>query len=99
VTGPEYASTKYAPSDESEFLPGRAERLDWAQEQKNPFATPEGVEQGSALFQTHCTYCHGGKVPAVAQWTKQGLLQPEMAGEPITRAGAYTFSPCHSRWI
>jgi putative heme-binding domain-containing protein len=27
--------------------------------QTNPFDTPEGVEQGKALFQIHCTYCHG----------------------------------------
>jgi putative heme-binding domain-containing protein len=35
-----------------------------AQDQKpraNPFDTPEGITQGSALFQTHCTYCHGAK--------------------------------------
>lgn len=25
----------------------------------NPFATAEGTAQGAALFQTHCTYCHG----------------------------------------
>ena len=32
--------------------------LGWAQ-QKNPFDTPGGVEQGGALFQVHCAYCHG----------------------------------------
>lgn len=32
-----------------------------AQEQKNPFDTPEGLEQGTALFQTHCSYCHGSR--------------------------------------
>src|SRR5215813_6329603 len=25
----------------------------------NPFSTPEGLVQGRALFQTHCSYCHG----------------------------------------
>src|SRR2546429_3214998 len=30
-------------------------------DQANPFDTPEGVQQGSALFQTHCTYCHGAR--------------------------------------
>src|SRR3979490_968334 len=35
----------------------------WAQEQKltNPLDTPEGAEQGNALFQTHCSYCHGAR--------------------------------------
>jgi cytochrome c oxidase cbb3-type subunit 3 len=32
-----------------------------AQAQINPFDTPQGVEQGGALFQTHCTYCHGAR--------------------------------------
>jgi cytochrome c oxidase cbb3-type subunit 3 len=35
-----------------------------AQEPKprtNPFNTPEGAVEGSALFQTHCTYCHGAR--------------------------------------
>jgi putative heme-binding domain-containing protein len=27
----------------------------------NPFDTPEGTAQGRALFQTHCTYCHGAR--------------------------------------
>ena len=35
--------------------------LGWAQEPQNPFDTPQGVEQGSALFQTHCAYCHGAR--------------------------------------
>jgi putative heme-binding domain-containing protein len=26
---------------------------------QNPFDTPQDVEQGSRLFQTHCSYCHG----------------------------------------
>jgi putative heme-binding domain-containing protein len=26
---------------------------------KNPFDTPQGIEEGRALFQVHCTYCHG----------------------------------------
>src|SRR5262249_36782565 len=26
---------------------------------KNPFASPEDVQQGGRLFQTHCSYCHG----------------------------------------
>src|SRR5437899_331724 len=43
---------------------------DWAQPQRsvpaiatpaNPFDTPEGVAQGGALFQTHCSYCHGAR--------------------------------------
>jgi len=29
--------------------------------QTNPFDTPEGAQQGAALFQTHCTYCHGAR--------------------------------------
>ena len=29
--------------------------------QQNPFDTPAGREQGGALFQTHCTYCHGAR--------------------------------------
>ena len=42
----------------------------WAQAQRtpapevaqtNPFGTPEDVQQGAALFQTHCTYCHGAR--------------------------------------
>jgi putative heme-binding domain-containing protein len=32
-----------------------------ARAQKNPFDTPQGVQQGAALFQTHCTYCHGAR--------------------------------------
>jgi cytochrome c oxidase cbb3-type subunit III len=35
--------------------------LGWAQAQTNPFDTPEGVEQGATLFQTHCSYCHGAR--------------------------------------
>ena len=35
--------------------------LGWAQEQRNPFDTAEGVSQGTALFQTHCSYCHGAR--------------------------------------
>jgi cytochrome c oxidase cbb3-type subunit III len=27
----------------------------------NPFDTAEGTAQGRALFQTHCTYCHGAR--------------------------------------
>ncbi|HZS51482.1 MAG TPA: c-type cytochrome [Bryobacterales bacterium] len=27
--------------------------------EKNPFDTPQDVEQGAGLFQTHCSYCHG----------------------------------------
>jgi putative heme-binding domain-containing protein len=26
---------------------------------RNPFGTPEGIEEGRALFQTRCSYCHG----------------------------------------
>jgi putative heme-binding domain-containing protein len=29
--------------------------------QINPFDTPEGLREGAALFQTHCTYCHGAQ--------------------------------------
>jgi len=29
--------------------------------QTNPFDTPEGAQQGAALFQNHCTYCHGAR--------------------------------------
>jgi len=32
-----------------------------AQEQTNPFDTPDSVAQGAALFQTHCSYCHGAR--------------------------------------
>jgi putative heme-binding domain-containing protein len=32
----------------------------WGQ-QKNPFDTPAGVDQGGALFQLHCAYCHGSR--------------------------------------
>jgi putative heme-binding domain-containing protein len=34
---------------------------EWAQEpaRTNPFGTSEGAEQGKALFQIHCSYCHG----------------------------------------
>src|SRR5262245_10476443 len=32
-----------------------------AQNQANPFDTSEGAAQGAALFQTHCTYCHGAR--------------------------------------
>jgi putative heme-binding domain-containing protein len=28
-------------------------------QQHNPFNTPENLEQGRSLFQTHCSYCHG----------------------------------------
>jgi putative heme-binding domain-containing protein len=35
--------------------------LCWAQEQRNLFDTAEGLEQGGALFQTHCSYCHGAR--------------------------------------
>ena len=31
----------------------------WAWAQASAFDTPEGVTQGSALFQSRCTYCHG----------------------------------------
>jgi putative heme-binding domain-containing protein len=27
--------------------------------EKNPFSTDADIQQGGALFQTHCTYCHG----------------------------------------
>ena len=27
--------------------------------EKNPFDTPQDLEQGGRLFQTHCSYCHG----------------------------------------
>lgn len=33
--------------------------LDSETPQQNPFSTPESVEQGKALFQIHCSYCHG----------------------------------------
>jgi cytochrome c oxidase cbb3-type subunit III len=33
----------------------------WAQDQSNPFDTHEGIAQGAALFQTHCSYCHGAR--------------------------------------
>ena len=31
----------------------------WAWAQSNAFDTPEGIAQGSSLFQGRCTYCHG----------------------------------------
>jgi putative heme-binding domain-containing protein len=27
--------------------------------EKNPFSSPQDVEMGNKLFQTHCSYCHG----------------------------------------
>jgi putative heme-binding domain-containing protein len=43
--------------------------LSWAQgpgtgaaaAKTNPFTSPQDVEQGTALFQTHCAYCHGSR--------------------------------------
>jgi putative heme-binding domain-containing protein len=32
-----------------------------AQEPANRFDTPEGAQQGAALFQTHCAICHGAR--------------------------------------
>jgi putative heme-binding domain-containing protein len=32
-----------------------------AQDQPNRFDTPEGAQQGNALFQVHCSYCHGAR--------------------------------------
>jgi len=32
-----------------------------AQPQRNPFDTPEGIQQGNALFQLHCAHCHGAR--------------------------------------
>jgi putative heme-binding domain-containing protein len=32
-----------------------------AQEQRNPFDTADAVQQGAALFQVHCSYCHGAR--------------------------------------
>src|SRR6266568_7451985 len=34
---------------------------EWGQEpaQTNPFGASEGASQGRALFQIHCSYCHG----------------------------------------
>jgi putative heme-binding domain-containing protein len=29
--------------------------------QTDPFDTPDGVQQGAALFQNHCAYCHGAR--------------------------------------
>src|SRR3954463_14433498 len=29
--------------------------------QQNTFDTAEGRQQGAALFQTHCAYCHGAR--------------------------------------
>jgi putative heme-binding domain-containing protein len=34
---------------------------DCARAQTNPFDTLDGTRQGAALFQTHCTYCHGAR--------------------------------------
>jgi putative heme-binding domain-containing protein len=33
----------------------------WAAEQTYSLDTPEDLQQGAALFQTHCTYCHGAR--------------------------------------
>jgi putative heme-binding domain-containing protein len=35
--------------------------LAWSQEmaRTNPFDTPDGLRDGKALFQLHCSYCHG----------------------------------------
>jgi putative heme-binding domain-containing protein len=32
-----------------------------ASAQTNPFDTPQAAEEGKALFQIHCTYCHGAR--------------------------------------
>ena len=32
-----------------------------AAQTQNPYNTPEAIEQGRALFQTHCAYCHGAR--------------------------------------
>jgi putative heme-binding domain-containing protein len=29
--------------------------------ERNPFETPEDIQLGSGLFQTHCSYCHGAR--------------------------------------
>jgi len=44
------------------FFFGAAIAPAWAQEaaaQKSPWDTPEGAEQGRALFQSRCAFCHG----------------------------------------
>jgi putative heme-binding domain-containing protein len=33
----------------------------WPQDRINRFDTPEAIEQGRALFQLHCAYCHGAR--------------------------------------
>jgi putative heme-binding domain-containing protein len=33
----------------------------WSQDRVNRFDTPEGTQQGNALFQLHCSYCHGAR--------------------------------------
>jgi putative heme-binding domain-containing protein len=42
-------------------LAGAQEPRASAPAQRNPFDTPEGVQQGNALFQLHCAYCHGSR--------------------------------------
>ena len=39
--------------------PAGAETATVAAPQKNPFDTPQDLEKGRGLFQTHCSYCHG----------------------------------------
>ena len=36
-----------------------AQRAVRAPAEKNPFETPQDVEQGNRLYLTHCSYCHG----------------------------------------
>ena len=38
---------------------GRVGQPPRAPGEKNPFDTPQDVELGNRLFQTHCSYCHG----------------------------------------
>jgi len=40
---------------------GSVAALACAMAQQNTFDTPEGRQQGAALFQTHCAYCHGAR--------------------------------------
>src|ERR671922_3117313 len=43
----------------------------------NPFETEADIQQGAALFQTHCSYCHGvrGEGGRGADLTAGGELQ------------------------
>ena len=50
----------------------------------NPFTSDADIQQGAALFQTHCSYCHGSFGEAAAPIDRRHLSPRR------TRPGAYT---------